>query len=160
MSDSDQEGFAKKLHSIFEKNDKILEKRKKFDRGNGVSVRDLEVALTVLLVDLASCDQNFDQQEYNVITHGLMEIFGTSKDEVSALVNQANMVIANMRGTSRFAETLKQNLSSEEKESVLAIIDQIIHVDGEEDGFETYLRAKFVEILGINEAVASGQPIQ
>jgi uncharacterized tellurite resistance protein B-like protein len=110
--------------------------------------KELELALAVLLVDLASCDQNFEQQEYQVISNGLKRMFGTGKSDVQALVNQANTVLKNLRGTSRFAEMLKDNLSHEERQHVMELINEVIDADGQEDGFETYLRHKFAKLLG------------
>lgn len=137
------------LEKIFDKNEQLLNKRKQFKADKEVSVIDLEVALTVLLVDLASCDQEFDQQEYQVISKGLRRMFGTSKEDVTKLVNQATLVLTNLRGTNRFVELLKDNLDPEEKEMAIQIIDEIIMADGVEDGFETYLRAKFISMLGV-----------
>lgn len=138
------------LEQIFSKHDKPKKQSSKYANPL-VSQRDLEVAFTVLLVDLASCDQNFDQNEYQIITTGLMRVFGTTKDQVQSLVNQASMVISNMRGTNRFAEQLKENLDVETRQKILEVIDEIIHSDGVEDGFETYLRAKFLDLLGLSE---------
>lgn len=148
MKDENSEKFSETLDKIFEKNEDVLKNTKCF-KNRSVSKIDLEVALTVLLVDLASCDQNFDQQEYQMISKGLRQMFGTSKEDVSKLVNQAELVLKNLRGTSQFVQTLKNNLDSTEKEAIIGIIDDIIAVDGVEDGFETYLRAKFVDMLGV-----------
>lgn len=115
----------------------------------GISAQELQVALTVVLVDLASCDQNFEPREYQIISAGLKQMFGTSKEEVKALVNQATLVLSNLRGTNHFAKMLRDNLDEEQKIAVMEIIDTIIHVDGQEDGFETYLRNKFARLLGI-----------
>ena len=115
----------------------------------GRNNRELELALAVLLVDLASVDQNFDMREYNTIAAGLARIFGTNLHEVQSLVNQANLVLKNLRGTSRFAELLRDNLSVEERQDVMKIIDEVISADGIEDGFETYLRHKFSDLLQV-----------
>ncbi len=122
-------------------------KRKRFSPK--VLQRDLELAVTVLLVDLASADQEFDQQEYQVIMHGMMRMFGTSKHEVSALINQAQTVLRNLRGVSRFGNLLKENLSLEERKVVMEIIEDVIHADGVEDDYEVYLRHKLRGLLGL-----------
>lgn len=109
--------------------------------------RELEFALTVLLVDLASCDQNFEMREYTIIQNGLKRVFGTTKDQVSALINEANTTLKNMRGSSRFASQLKDSLSMDQRLAIMEIVDEVIKADGVEDGFETYLRQKFAELL-------------
>ena len=90
--------------------------------------RELELALTVLLVDLASCDQNFDQQEYALIVSALQRMFGTPRQEIQALVNQANMALANLRGVNQFATLLNEQLSHEKNFQRLQIVN----------GFDTY----------------------
>lgn len=147
MKEENSGAIVATLDKIFEKNQRVLNSNQGF-KERKVSKIDLEIALTVLLVDLASCDQNFDQQEYLIISKALKEMFGTSKSEVSSLVNQAELVLKNYRGTSTFIETLRDNLDKDEKSAVICIIDDIIAADGVEDGFETYLRAKFTDMLG------------
>ena len=113
--------------------------------------RDIELAVTVLLVDLAASDQEFDPREYQVIVHGLMEMFGTQKHEVSALINQAQTILRNLRGVSQFGKLLTDNLSLDERMSIMRIIEQVIQADGVEDGYETYLRHKLQKMLGLEE---------
>ncbi len=143
------------LHStvqdIFLNNDRLLEKQMPNRRGgkSALPKKDLEVALSVLLVELAGCDQNFDIQEYNIIQNGLRRVFGTSKAEVTALINQANQTLKNLRGTSRFAGMLKENLDPAQRQVIMEVIEDVISADGVEDGFETYLRHKFADLLGV-----------
>lgn len=147
MGSAQKSTLTDTIDSIF--NDQASSHFKSRPSIGGVSNRELEVALTVVLVDLASCDQNFEPREYQVISSGLKRMFGTSKSEVQALVNQANMVLANLRGTNHFAKMLRDGLSIEQKKAVLETIDEIIHIDGQEDGFEIYLRNKFSRLLGL-----------
>ncbi|MCB0328125.1 MAG: TerB family tellurite resistance protein [Bdellovibrionales bacterium] len=128
--------------------DKAHKERKRYT-GN-VAKRDIELAVTVLLVDLASSDQDFDPAEYQVIVRGLMRMFGTPKHEVSALVNQAQNVLRNMRGIGRFGATLKDNLSLDERETVMDVIEEVIAADGVEDDYEIFLRQKLKGLLGLD----------
>lgn len=118
----------------------------------GAPKNELELALTVLLVDIASADQHFDACEYTKIELGLRRVFGTTKNEVVPLVNQAKQVMANMRGTSTFTTLLRENLTDELKHTVFEVIGDVIDADGVQDGFEIYLREKFAEALGLKRA--------
>ena len=111
-------------------------------KGKSGNQKDLELALAILLVELASCDQNFDMPEYHIISLGLYRLFGTGKDQVTALVNQAQGILANLRGTSKFANLLKDNLSEEQRKAIMEVIDDVITADGKVDGYETYFRHK------------------
>lgn len=120
-----------------------LAKRKK------TSKAELELAMTVLLVDLATCDEKFQPEEYQLIANGLRRLFGTSRHQVQALVNQSNQVLRNLRGTASFANLLRDNLSESERLSVMEVIDEIIEADGHIDGFEIYIRHKLAALLDI-----------
>lgn len=142
--------FSSTIENIFLQNQKVNQpKLNKISDEKKVSKRDLELALTVILVDLASADQNFDMQEYNTICSALNRLFGTNPIETKNLINQATLVIKNLRGTSKYAALLKEYLSVEERQKIMSVVDEVICADGVEDGFETYLRHKFAEILQI-----------
>lgn len=151
MANNQNELFRSTITSIFQNHNNVI------DRGIASSTpsksklkkQDLELALAVLLVDLASCDQNFEMREYNIIQNGLKRIFGTTKDEVSKLINQANNTLKNLRGTSRFATELKDNLDPQARQAIFQVIEEVIAADGVEDGFETYMRHKFADLLSV-----------
>jgi uncharacterized tellurite resistance protein B-like protein len=110
-----------------------------------------ELALTVLLVDLATCDENFHPREYEVISRGLARLFGAGPEHVADLVQRAKAVLGNLRGTTQFAELLRSSLSEEQKQVVAQLIDDVIAADQVEDGFEIYFRQKYLSLLGIPE---------
>ena len=117
--------------------------------------KELELALTVILVDLASSDENFEQREYQAISIGLRRLFGDSKD-LKMLVNRAQLALSNLRGTQSFADLLRENLSEDDRKIVAEIIEDVIRADGVEDGFEQYLRLKYAKLLDI--PIATGVP--
>jgi uncharacterized tellurite resistance protein B-like protein len=147
--------FKATIHKLLVEQNLALDEaeRKQKKRQSKVSLSDLELAVTVLLVDLASVDQNFDQSEYNIIIHGLMRMFGTAKHQGQVLVNQAQNVLRSMRGVQRFGDLLKENLSMDERRAVMEIIDDVINADGEVDGYEVFLRNKFKNLLGVQDKV-------
>jgi uncharacterized tellurite resistance protein B-like protein len=66
-------------------------------------------------------------------------------------VNQAVLALQNMRGSTSYIETLRENLDDAQRRAILEVIDDVIDADGVEDGFETYLRTKFADLLGLKE---------
>lgn len=139
------------INNIFTNHNSVIDRgAQHFAKGKSkLQKRELEFALTVLLVDLASCDQNFEMREYTIIQNGLKRVFGTSKDEVSALINQANNTLKNLRGSSRFAIQLKEQLTLDQRLAIMDVVNDVISADGVEDGFETYLKHKFSDLLDI-----------
>jgi uncharacterized tellurite resistance protein B-like protein len=146
---SDNKLIVNTLNNLFAENNRTKQKLQSQQAKNGVTKRDLELALTTVLVDLAASDQNFQQQEYHMITVGLQSLFGTAKTEITGLVNQAVSNLKNLRGTTSSAKLLRENLNDEQKKLALQSFDAVMETDGVEDGFEVYLRTKFVDILGI-----------
>ncbi|MBX7143908.1 MAG: TerB family tellurite resistance protein [Oligoflexia bacterium] len=151
MATNQNEIFRSTITSIFDNHNNVIDRgfTRKSATKTGLKKNDLELALAVLLVDLASCDQNFEMREYNIIQNGLRRIFGTTKDEVTKLINQANTTLKNLRGSSRFAAQLKENLDENARKAIFEVIEEVIAADGVEDGFETYMRHKFADLLGI-----------
>jgi len=110
-------------------------------------IQDLEFALTVLLVELASSDENFDQDEYHAITMSLQRVFDTDRAKAKEYINRASISISQVRGTTSYARLLGENLSLEERRMVTEIIDDLISADGQHDPFEIYHQNRIRHIL-------------
>ena len=95
----------------------------------GLSKGELELALTVVLVDIASADENFEPAEYEVISSGLRRLFGTTKDQVKILVNQSKQILDSLRGTSHYTDQLRENLSEADRKAVRPALRSARHVD-------------------------------
>lgn len=140
------------IEDVFSKHSKALAAFNSTSQTKGkqkVSRKDLELALTILLVELATADQNFDTPEYSMIVTGLKRIFGTDRTAVTGLVNQANLILGNLRGSSKFAELLRENLSIPQRECIIEIVHEIIEADGKIDGYELYIQNRIADLLGI-----------
>jgi len=147
--------LSQAISNIFANNQIGLQqelRRRKQRSKKGPSQKELELAVAVLLVDLASCDEHFDPEEREAIIKGMRRIFGTSRPDVIALMNQASLALENLRGPAAFADLLKENLNDDEKQVVMEVIEEVIMADNVEDGFETYLRSRFAQLLGIKKA--------
>jgi uncharacterized tellurite resistance protein B-like protein len=114
-----------------------------------VTPHQLELALAVLLVELASSDEGFEQKEYQIIIRALNQIFGTSRDRAQRHINEAVTILKNLRGTSEYAIRLREHLPKEELLGIARCIDDVMDADGVQDGFELYHRRRFRELLGI-----------
>jgi uncharacterized tellurite resistance protein B-like protein len=113
---------------------------------------ELEFALTIILVELASSDEGFAHEEYNTITLGLRTIFGTERDKVQAYINRSILTLNNLRGTTEYADLLRNNLDKEQLLKIINIIEDVIGADGVEDSYEIYLRSKYRRLFGIDIA--------
>ncbi len=109
----------------------------------------LELALAVLLVELASSDEGFAQKEYQVIIRALHQVFGVARDRAKRHINEAVTILKNLRSTSEYALRLREHLTANELTLVARCIDDVMDADGVQDGFEIYYRRRFRELLGI-----------
>jgi uncharacterized tellurite resistance protein B-like protein len=116
-------------------------------------LHELEYALTVLLVELASSDENFDQEEYHTIMLSLQRIFNTDRSKVKEYVNRATVSISQVRGTTAYARLLRDNLSLEDRKIITDIISELISSDGKHDPFEVYHQNRIKHILLPEELV-------
>ena len=110
-------------------------------------IQDLEFALTVLLVELASSDENFDQDEYHTITMSLQRVFDTDRAKAKEYINRASVSLSQVRGTTSYARLLSENLSIDERKMIADIIDELISADGQQDPFEIYHKNRIRHIL-------------
>lgn len=158
MSNNKNPNFSEQMGAAFSKHRSEIANFQKHLKGKRpASTRDLELALAVLLVELASCDQNFDQNEYELIAAGLKSVLGTDRTDVSALINQANLALADLRGTSSYGELLKEHLKESDRLAILEIVDGIINSDGKVDGYELYVRGKIARTLGVSLTPKEGE---
>ena len=117
------------------------------------TARELELALVVVLVDLALADGIFDPREKEIIYHGVESRFGSSRAEVIDLINQATVILNGLRGSSRYTTILRENLDLNKRVEVVHLINDLIAADGKEEGLETYLRERYAKALGVTVKV-------
>ena len=114
---------------------------------------DLEFALTIILVELASSDEGFAHIEYNTIISRMRMVFGTDREKVRLLINRAVVTLNNLRGTSEYAILLKENLPEPKLLQIIDAIDDVIGADGVLDDFEVYNRLKYIRLLGLEKLI-------
>jgi uncharacterized tellurite resistance protein B-like protein len=121
----------------------------------------IELAVVVLLVELASSDDGFEQKEYNIILQSMTRVFNTNRDTTQRYINQALTILQNLRGTSEYATLLKDHLTSVELNMVGQCIDDVMNADGVQDGFEIYHRRRIRDLLGLeNESLAPAPVVE
>lgn len=148
--------FKDTVRNTFQRHNEVVDEIVRNRQGNPSKAvtksgnrREIELAAVVLLVDVASADQNFDSKEYQAISDGMRRTFGTSKEQVAALVQEAKTALANLRGATKYADILRDGLEPKERQAVFELIEEVIAADGQVAGFEEYLRQKFAKLLGI-----------
>jgi len=154
MASGPQSAVFNAFHGIFEQNRKIIKESAGKPKLSKVASHELELAVVVILVDLASVDSNFDSREFMTICIGMQRLFGVTQPEVLKLIAQANQVLASLRGVDKFAILLRDEVPIEKRKQIMEVVNNVISADGREDDFEIYLRHKFHDLLGLNEKPA------
>ena len=154
MENSKSNIFQNAFQQIIKSNERILQTQLGSQSGkisgkHGTIQKDLQFAFALLLVEIASADSSFDPREYTILSNGMRRLFGTTPKQVQALVNQAKVALKSLRGSSKYAAFLRENLTDEERKLVFETIEEVISADGKLDDFETYLKHKYADLLGI-----------
>lgn len=115
---------------------------------NPKAKQEIEYALTMVLVEIASSSGTFDNLEVKVIADSLKKMFDTEITEVHTLINHARHSLENMRGATKYGEFLKENLPTHLHKSILQCIDFVAFRNGAEPkGFEIFLREKYRKLF-------------
>ncbi|MFT7684104.1 MAG: putative tellurite resistance protein B-like protein [Moritella dasanensis] len=80
--------------------------------------------------------------------------FEITLDESYILIEKATNIAENNLSQDSFAEYFKQNISAEERECMLKIMNEIVWADKEFVSFEKRLKTRFAKILGVREDCA------
>ena len=87
----------------------------------------IELAFTVLLVDLAMIDQNFEAREYGYIFSTLGTAFNLSDAEIKNLIKNAKNSLGSFRGPRSFATRLAKTLSEDQRQDLGRALEVIVY---------------------------------
>jgi uncharacterized tellurite resistance protein B-like protein len=101
--------------------------------------RDLVIAVIIVLLEMATVDNNFAPEELRMLVSTINKEFRTSDEEVGSLLEVARVIRKQPGATSRMIEAINKNFSSAQREHVLMIVWKIALADGIADQLETGL---------------------
>ena len=125
-----------------------LQKKRSIQKNKG----ELSLASAIVLMEIASSDNQVDKFEQSVIHHGIKALFGVSDEVAAGIVVQARPRLQAMRSSSTEASMLREALDPSTKRAMASIIDNLIRCNGMVDGMELYLRKRFRDLLGLPDA--------
>ena len=112
---------------------------------------DARVALGALMVRLARTDGSYDQAEIAHIDAVLVQRYGLSEANASALRAQCEIAETEAPDTVRFTRAIKDAVPYEDREAVIEALWSVVLVDGERDAQEDSLLRLLANLLGIND---------
>lgn len=119
--------------------------------GKKPTQNDIDLALAVILLDVALSDDDLDPRELEFVKHALRDFAGQTDREVEELIESAHEARTSFRSSAGAVRTLATTLGKEERTEVYKMISQLVKIDGSVGEFESYLQKKFGSLLGIEE---------
>jgi len=118
---------------------------------DGGTDRRIQVAVCALMVEMARIDHVFTQDELQVLTEALSNRFGLSRDEIRALIADAESEPNDSVDLWHFAKTINDNLTIDEKVALVESLWRVVLVDGHMDEHEHYLMLKMKHLLRLDQ---------
>jgi len=105
------------------------------------------LAAAVMLVEVASIDNNFQPEEAKALVQILAGKFQLTAQEVEQLQNQATDARANASSLHDHTRIINDHFSAEQKVELIANMWQIAYADGKLDKYEEYIIRRVSELL-------------
>ncbi len=138
--------FPGKLLNLSSEDEKLLD-----ELGAGRSVT-RELAIAVLVSEIALCDHSFDKREYDYLFSYFKEHFGLQDGEIRNLIQHGSLLMASLQTTEQFAQHLMDTSNEAERKDLLNMVKGLISVDHLEHGFELYLFERLERLLGFKKS--------
>jgi uncharacterized tellurite resistance protein B-like protein len=107
-------------------------------------------ATAVLMLDVALVDKVFDESELEHLLELAQRHFGLPPREAAELIDTARSDADQLVSLHEFTHLLHNNLSEEEKASIVGMLWQIAYTDGQLDKYENALVLKISDLLYVS----------
>jgi uncharacterized tellurite resistance protein B-like protein len=131
-----------------------------FDRSAGGSEsteaasrkQELELATAVLLIEVARADFSEDEVEIEAVADLLREHLGVSRHDIASLVDEAKRQADHSASLQSFTRQLHEELSVEEKRSIIEMLWRVALADSTLDKHEDHLIRKVAGLLYVSHS--------
>ena len=123
----------------------FFKKKNKKDNGNFL------IKVCALLIHAAKIDQNYTDQEEEIIKKTLIEL-GIEKENIPKTINDAKKIEENSNQILNFTKEVK-NMTEENKIQIIEALWQIIYSNNEADIYETSLMRRLGGLLYIDSKI-------
>lgn len=112
----------------------------------------LKTATCVILLEAATVDENFSDQEQRKILDILKARYNMTDDEVEELIEKSERERADSTDLWYFTNLINENMDNEEKYSLMELVWEVIYSDGTLDKFENYIARKLQNMLNLDHS--------
>ena len=117
-----------------------------------VTDRQLQLAMAVLLLEVARCDFDLRADELNAVSAGVRDILGLTEDEAAAVVRFAEEEVRQSKRIHEFTNLVDRHYTPEQKKTVVQYLWQVAFADAQLLPSEEYLVRKISELLHVPQA--------
>lgn len=112
----------------------------------------LKTATCVLLLEAATADDNFSQEEQKKVLDILKARYNMSDEEVEELIEKSEREREHSTDLWYFTNQINQNMDNEEKYKLMELVWEVIYSDGTLDKFENYVARKLLTMLNLDHS--------
>jgi uncharacterized tellurite resistance protein B-like protein len=110
----------------------------------------LDLAVAVLLVEMARADHKLDAAEEREIQAQLEEVFGLPAGPAAQLLSRARVAVEDAVSLHEFTRAIHEGMDYAEKQRVIEMLWQVALADRSLDKYEDYLIGKLGELLYVS----------
>jgi uncharacterized tellurite resistance protein B-like protein len=110
------------------------------------------MAACALLLEIASADGEFSEDEQGVILSLLEKRYGLCGDDAAELIKAAQAERGKSIDLWQFTNLINQNYSEDDKIGIMETIWKVIYADGRLNGHEDYLVHNLANLLRLSHA--------
>ena len=110
---------------------------------------ELHLASACLLVEAATMDGDFDDDERTVILNALEEKFGLSGEEGSELIGYAEEQVEQSHQLYGFTRVIKDKMPFEERGKIIEMLWEVAYADGEVHDYEAALVRRVAGLIAV-----------
>ena len=112
----------------------------------------VEMAASVLLIEMARADFEQDNLENEMIIELLKEYFLLDHEDAHDLFHEAEKIADNSVSLHEFTRTLHETLNEEAKNEIIEMLWRLALVDDSLDRYEDYLVRKIADLLYVSNS--------
>jgi len=112
----------------------------------------LKVATSVILLEAATADSHFSQEEQDKIVEILKSRFQMDDESVKELIDESKQERKESTDLWHFTNLINDNLNNEEKYNLMEEVWEVIYSDGTLDKFENYIAHKLLNMLNLDRS--------
>jgi uncharacterized tellurite resistance protein B-like protein len=126
------------------------DKVKQNDKQLNTQVKKLQIATCILFVEMASIDNNFEEDERNFIISLMEKKFDIEKQYIDELIELGESKVSESDSIYEYTTIINQQFSMEDKFELLKNLWQLIFINKKLDTFEEQLVKKIDALLDMN----------